>query len=171
MANVQCETSAAATAEGAEGEGSAAAATAEGAEGEGSAAAAAVEGAEGEGSAEGVLCLFNLVNGDGLHSFVELKRPALEDCGDISRFVSWFWCLTDGMPGVGAPITPPNRLSFESWDGLVRTFSQGVLKLESEDGALAHFAQPGEDGVNLAAYGTATVSPQLVAACVKVWGD
>ena len=84
---------------------------------------------------------------------------------------SWFWCLTDGMPGVGAPITPPNRLSFESWDGLVRTFSQGVLKLESEDGALAHFAQPGEDGVNLAAYGTATVSPQLVAACVKVWGD
>ena len=67
---------------------------------------------------------------DGLF-FVELKRPALKGCDDISRYVSWF----------RVSAREAERLRFVSWAGDVREFAQGVLTTASE---AAHFEFGGE---------------------------
>ena len=91
---------------------------------------------------------------DGLF-FVELKRPALKGCDDISRYVSWF----------RVSAREAERLQFVSWSGDVREFAQGVLTTASE---AAHFEFGGER-ITLEKLDAAALDPALVAACVAVW--
>ena len=91
---------------------------------------------------------------DGLF-FVELKRPALKGCDDISRYVSWF----------RVSAREAERLRFVSWAGDVREFAQGVLTTASE---AAHFEFGGER-IALEKLDAAALDPAIVAACVAVW--
>ena len=87
--------------------------------------------------------------------FVELKRPALKGCDDISRYVSWF----------RVSAREAERLRFVSWAGDVREFAQGVLTTASE---AAHFEFGGER-IALEKLDAAALDPAIVAACVAVW--
>ena len=63
---------------------------------------------------------------DGRLTFIELQRPAYKGNADISKYVSWFQLYQEKEPKI---------LTFEAMDETSRTFAEGTLCFQSEEGS------------------------------------
>jgi hypothetical protein len=108
--------------------------------------------------------LFYFNSEDLKDTFVELKRPAFKDTGDISKYVSWFWITN-------SDVRNPVRLSFQSWEGKVRSFEQGVLTMTSENNSSACFDPTIGAQILIQAKDSTKASDlqEVVEACERTW--